>query len=117
MVSNTASIGYPKKITLDMAWGEGSAPFDFIFGVGTGGLSPFELHLAGKEPGYEHEFHLKRKELQCFFQHLLPPLFLHEVPESFTLKVRVVHVSEADQREVIKAMAEASSCGSHCCGH
>jgi len=28
-----------------------------------------------------------------------------------------VKVSEADPKEVIRAMAEAAACGDHCCGH
>jgi hypothetical protein len=117
MGNDTESIGHLKRVTLDMKWDGRRAPFEFIFGIGTEGLSPFELELSGKGLSYERDFRLTRKELEGFFQHLLPPLFLHDIPEAFTLKVRVVHIAEADQREVIKAMAEASSCGSHCCGH
>jgi hypothetical protein len=111
------SIAYLKRVSLDMEWDGRRAPFEFIYGIGTGGLSPFEVHLSGQKAGHEHAFSLNRKELDGFFQHLAAPLFLYDVPETFTLKVRVVHIAQADQREVIKAMAEASSCGSHCCGH
>jgi hypothetical protein len=57
-------------------------------------------------------------ELSDLFQHLLIPSFT--IPEgggSFYLKAKIVKVSEADPKEVIKAMAEAGSCGDHCCGH
>jgi hypothetical protein len=30
---------------------------------------------------------------------------------------RIEEVSDADPREVIRALAEAASCGDHCCGH
>jgi hypothetical protein len=48
--------------------------------------------------------------------HLLPlPLNLPD-QGIFTLKARIEGVSEPDPREIIKAMAEAAECGSHCCG-
>jgi hypothetical protein len=111
------TIGHLKKVTLALEWDGRKIPYEFIFGIGTGGLSPFEFDLAGKSEGHEGEYHLKRTQLNGLFQHLTPPLFLCDVPDAFTLKVRVVGIGEADQREVIKAMAEASSCGSQCCGH
>jgi hypothetical protein len=117
MVRSTESIEYLKKVRLNMEWGGQKTPFEFVFGIGSEGLSPFEFALSGKGPGYEHEFVLTRREAEGLFQHLVPPLFLDDIPETFTLKVRVIHIAEADQREVIRAMAEASSCGSHCCGH
>jgi hypothetical protein len=117
MVGEEESIGYLHRVTLEMDWGDGKVPFDFIFGIGAEGLSPFERELSGKEIGFEREFSLTRNELSGLFDHLMPPLFLHDIPQAFTLKIRVVHVAQADQREIIKAMAEASSCGTHCCGH
>lgn len=111
------TIAYLKKVTLVMDWDGHQVPYEFIFGIGNEGLSPFEFNLAGKGVGHEGEYHLKRAELNGLFQHLTPPVFLYDVPDSFTMKVRVVEIGEADQREVIKAMAEASGCGSHCCGH
>jgi hypothetical protein len=109
-------IGYLKKVNLEMEWDGERGPFDFVFGIGVDGLSPFEIDLEGKGAGYESAYHLTRAELNGLFQHLLPPLFLCDIPEAFTLKIRVVGIGQADQREVIKAMAEASSCGSDCCG-
>ena len=117
MVKDTESIGYLKRVTVQMEWDGQRAPFEFIFGTGAEGLSPFETHLSGKGLGYEHAFTLTRRDPDGLFQHLVPPLFVHDIKEAFTLKIRVVHIAQADQREVIKAMAEASSCGSHCCGH
>ena len=117
MVNETEPIGYLKKVVLDMEWEGEKAPFEFIFGIGTGGLSTFELDLSEKGLGYEREFSLTREALAGFFQHLMPPLFLCDIPEAFTLKIRVAAIAQPDQRELIRAMAEASSCGSNCCGH
>jgi hypothetical protein len=117
MVNDKEAIGYLNRVTLDMEWDGGEAPFELIFGIGSKGLSPFEMELSGKGLGYEVEFNLTREKLGGLFQHLLPPVCFDHIPEVFTLKVRVVRIAQADQREIIKAMAEASSCGSHCCGH
>lgn len=116
-MNETESIGYLKKVALDMEWEGEKAPFEFIFGIGTEGLSPFEFDLSDKGLGYEREFPLTREALGGFFRHLLPPLFLYDISEAFTLKVRVAAITQPDQRELIRAMAEASSCGSNCCGH
>ncbi|NTV32929.1 MAG: hypothetical protein HGA50_06515, partial [Deltaproteobacteria bacterium] len=57
-------------------------------------------------------------ELTDLFQHLLvSSLAALESVGAFYLKVKIVRVSEAEPKEVIKAMAEAGSCGDHCCGH
>lgn len=48
---------------------------------------------------------------------LIPIPVLEDVPEVFALTVHVVKVAQADEREIIKAMAEASACGSCCCEH
>jgi len=51
-------------------------------------------------------------------QHLLiPSLAALESVAAFYLNVKIVRVKEADPKEVIKAMAEAGSCGDSCCGH
>jgi hypothetical protein len=44
-------------------------------------------------------------------------LLVQEIFGAFYLKAKIMKVSEADPKEVIKAMAEAGSCGDHCCGH
>ena len=62
--------------------------------------------------------HVGVEELPDLFQHLfIPSLAVPESISSFYLKVKIVKVSEADPKEVIKAMAEAAACGDHCCGH
>jgi hypothetical protein len=93
-------------------------PFEFIFGAGSQGLSPFEFELAGKKEGDKVSIPLKPEELSGLFQHLLVPfLAIPEGTNAFFLKVQIVKVSEAEPKEVIKAMAEAAACGDHCCGH
>ena len=93
-------------------------PFEFIFGAGSQGLSPFEFELANKKEGEGFSMHVGVEELPDLFQHLfIPSLAVPESISSFYLKVKIVKVSEADPKEVIRAMAEAAACGDHCCGH
>ncbi|RPJ20161.1 MAG: hypothetical protein EHM26_06080 [Desulfobacteraceae bacterium] len=96
----------------------GPFAFEFIFGAGSQGLCPFEFQLAGKKEGDALSLRVRGEELVDLFQHLLiPSLAVLESVGALYLKVEIARVSEADPKEVIKAMAEAGSCGDHCCGH
>lgn len=99
--------------------------YEFVFGIGSGGLTPFEYELAGKTVGDHIDLHLRDSQMQTFFGHLYPPvvgLFLDH-PELF-LTARINAVETAQGREIIKAMAEMTahsegscSCGGSCgCG-
>ncbi len=123
----TEKIEVLKKITLSVEAGTApdsmdltpqSSQFEFIYGLGTSGLTPFEVHLANKTVGEEIRLHISREEIPRFFQHLVfSPLNLPEDADSFYLKVKIKSVLQADQREVIKALAELANCEDHCCGH
>jgi hypothetical protein len=120
-------VDFLKKITLSVEAGATtdsmdlipeSSQFEFIFGLGTAGLTPLELELADKREGDEVRFHINRKEISKVFQHLIPPpLNIPEHLDSFYLKLQVIRVIPADQKEVIKALAEIANCDDHCCGH
>jgi len=91
---------------------------EFVFGVGSQGLTPLEFELAGKNVGEEVFIHLERDGLGDTFQHVpIPRFLLSRPPDGCWLKLRIVGVREADQREIIKALAELAGCGSQCCGH
>ncbi len=93
-------------------------PCEFVFGVGSQGLSPLESELANRKEGDGLSTPVRGEELSALFQHLLiPPLAIPEGIGTFYLKVKIVKVSEANPKEVIRAMAEAAACGDHCCGH
>jgi hypothetical protein len=121
------TIGPLKKISLLLEAGTGpenpyltagAIAFEFIFGMGSQGLCPFEFQLADKKEGDGLSLRVKGDELGDLFQHLpLPSLPIPESVDAFYLKVKIVKVSEADPKEVIKALAEAGSCGDHCCEH
>jgi len=127
MTMEKEKIDFLKKITLSIEAGTvpdsmdlspQSSLFEFIYGLGSAGLTPFEFQLADKAVGDEVRLRINREEIQEFFQHLmLPPLNLPERLDSFYLRVKIREVVPADQREVIKAMAEIANCGDHCCGH
>lgn len=96
----------------------GAIGFEFIFGMGSKGLCPFEFQLADKKEGDSLSLRVRGEDLGDLFQHLpLPSLPIRESTDAFYLKVKIVKVSQAEPKEVIKALAEAGSCGDHCCGH
>lgn len=115
-----------KKITLSVEAGatpnsmnltSQSFQSEFIFGLGTDGLVPFEYELSDKTEGDEILLHLKQEKIHEMFQHINMPFpRFSEHPDSFYLKVQVVKVVQADDREIVRALAEIASCGSHCCG-
>jgi len=127
MDGNGRGIGPLRKVSLLLEAGTGPdktdltaepIPFEFIFGAGSQGLSPFEFELANKKEREGLSVLMRREDLPAHFQHLpIPSLAVPERISAFYLRVQIVKVSEADPKEVIKAMAEAASCADHCCGH
>ena len=91
---------------------------EFIFGIGSQGLTPLEFELAGKNIGEEVLIHIRREDLADTFQHVpIPSFCLSHALDGCWLKLRIVRVREADQREIVKALADMAECGSECCGH
>jgi hypothetical protein len=91
---------------------------EFVFGIGSGGLTPLEFELAGKHIGEEVLMHIRREDLADTFQHVpIPSFCLSNTLDGCWLKLRIAGVREADQREIIKALADMAGCGSDCCGH
>ncbi len=123
----TEKIDHLKKITLSIEAGTTSdstdltpqsSQFEFIYGLGISGLTPFEIQLADKTVGEEIHLHISREGIPQVFQHLiLFPLPQPEHLDSFYLKLKITKVIPADQREVIKTLAEIANCEDQCCGH
>ena len=92
--------------------------FEFIFGLGRDGMSPFEYDLAQKAVGDEIIVLLNSKTFHTYLMHLHLPIHrLFEDRDSFYLTIRVDAIEQADSREVIKTMAEMASHGNGCgCG-
>ena len=90
----------------------------FIFGIGSNGLSPFEMILAGRTVGEAVDFNVPATAQFEFFGHVIPPCL--QPPKGFeTLHytARVKDIRPADGKEVIKALAIQTSCGESCdCG-
>lgn len=92
--------------------------WEFIFGLGVEGLTPLEFRLVDKREGDKLVFSLRRKEFGGLHQNLLaPPFGMPDHMDSFFLRIEILRVVPADQREVIKALAELSGCSNHCCDH
>ena len=93
--------------------------FEFIFGIGQAGISPFEIALSNKKVGEEVTTLLQKSDFQRFFNHLYPPILdLFDGRDELYLTANVISVTEADNREVVKALAAtAAGCGGGCgCG-
>lgn len=95
-----------------------SANFEFIFGIGPGGMCPFEFQLANKEAGDEISMQLKREENDRIFEHLhLPIMTLLEEHDPLNLKVTILKIGQPDATEVVKALAATASHDHGCdCG-
>ena len=93
--------------------------FKFIFGIGPAGMCLFEYQLVNKSEGEMVLLQLNKKDIDDFLGHLLLPVaHLFEENESIFLKVKIIKISRADSKEVIKALAETAShpagCGCGC---
>jgi hypothetical protein len=90
----------------------------FIFGIGSNGLSPFEMILAGRTVDDRVDFSVSAAEQFAFFGHLIPPCL--QPPKGIETLHYTAHVKAirpADGKEVIKALAAQTSCGDGCdCG-
>ncbi len=90
---------------------------EFIYGIGPGGLTPFEYAMAGKSVGDEFLMNLDPSNVNETFEHLctdLPDWIKDRPPVSYTIKI--LSITTANNREIISAMANLSDC-TGCCGH
>ena len=114
-----------KKITLSFQAGNSPNSMDlspkcpdfaFIFGLGPEGMTPFEYELVDKTEGEEVMVNLSKKTFGKFFEHLNPPLMdLFEDRDNVNLKAKIVSVAAADNREVVKAIANVAAYGESGC--
>jgi hypothetical protein len=116
-----------KKVTIELQAGKtadnmdlepATGNFEFLFGIGPGGMCPFEYQLANKAAGEEISMQLKKKETYRIFEHLhLPIMKLFDEYDSLYLKVKILKIEQADAREVVKALAATASHDHGCdCG-
>jgi len=89
---------------------------EFIFGLGPEGMTPFEYKLAEKVEGESVLIHLKKDDFYCFFEHLnLPLMDLFDRGDDVHLKVNINAVAPAENREIVKAMADMAAHGGAGC--
>jgi hypothetical protein len=127
MTVDTNKIDTLKKISLKIEAGNtpdtmdmtaGPETFEFIFGAGAGGITPFEYELAHKLPGDAFQCNVRHQDFHHFFEHLTQPIhqLIGRCDCDLYLKGHVEQVSTPSDREIIKAMAGTSECGDGCCG-
>jgi len=126
MTRHSEQVDNLKKVSLGIeAWtnrdGEENAYTEdvtIIFGIGSGGLSPLEMQLQGRRTGDVLKGRVLRPQWVEFFGRPLPAVLTDSnANEEIVFRIRVKGVEPAEQREVVKAMAEAAECSSGCCSH
>ncbi len=91
--------------------------FTFVFGIGTQGLSAFEIELMGKHPGDRMQLQVDSAQMDGYFEHLHRPLLeALDTEPPFDLDLTVRDVSPASERELIKALAQKEGDGGCGCG-
>jgi hypothetical protein len=129
-----ATIQLLKKVVLSLMAGSKSEKFnftgspvvlEFIYGVASDGLCPFESALNDKQEGDKLILNVPAADAYEFFGHIFQSLRqvlgLQIMPEMIYLKIEVTAVIDADNREVVQSLAKAlvhgscvGSCGCGC---
>jgi hypothetical protein len=107
------------KVSLTVKSGDSeiNAPFEFIYGVGPQGITPFEKALFGKGVGDRVQFDLSPTDYCETIGHLeLPLLKQTGIMRPVSLQVSINGIVKAKDREVVKAMASGGSCSDCGCG-
>ena len=111
------------KVTLNIRTADASAaddsgtPFEFIYGVGPSGITPFEKALFGKGIGDLISLDVAPSAFCETFGHLGLPLGEQTgIMASVSLQVTITGIVRAQDREVVKAMAAGGSCSDCGCG-
>ena len=90
--------------------------FNFIFGLAPEGMTPFEYELAEKTEGDDILIHLEKNSLNRFFEHLNPPIWdLFDGRDEIYLRAKILEISTAENREIVKAMADMTAHGGGGC--
>jgi hypothetical protein len=110
-----------KKITLSFQAGTSITEMDlnpkhpefsFIFGLAPEGMTNFEYELVDKIEGDAISLHLNKNTLNSFFEHLVPPIWdLFDGRDEIYLNVKIKEIASAENREIIKAMADMTAHG------
>ncbi|MGW8159699.1 MAG: hypothetical protein ACWGKN_14580 [Desulfoprunum sp.] len=128
-----ATVQLLKKVTLSLSTAIEPGKCDtsgspvslaFIYGVDSDGLCPFEIALHDKHEGEKLTVSVKAADAHAYFGHLFHPLCqilggrLRD--DTIELEIEITGVTDADNREVVQAVARAlahGGCGTSCgCG-
>ena len=128
MPSQENSIVSPlKKIHLKLTAGSSEGIVDltptplyyqFILGIGTDGFTHLECVLNGKTVGEVINFLISTSELQSFLDPVPSNGFIIPIDQSHIfLSISIEQVENAENREIVKAMAKKNEDGCSCgCG-
>ena len=108
-------IDFPSRVTVGMQTeNRGPIRFEFIWGVGTEGLTDFELALARVPQGESVSLSLRSNAVKTFFGHLASHVTPLSSPDrEIQATARIEQVEPVSNREVVKAIAglNEDSCG------
>lgn len=90
--------------------------FTFVFGAGSGGLTPFEYEIIGKAVGDEVLIRMRQEEIASKFEHMAQ-FITERIPtrDTFYLKVKIAGIIMAENREIVRALAENIRHGNNSC--
>ncbi len=93
--------------------------FEFVVGVGPEGYTTFEYELLEKRVGDILHFEIQGWRFDEMFGRLAVPLpDKVRSMDAFFMKVTVYGIGDADQKEIVRAMAgRVGDCGGNCCGN
>jgi hypothetical protein len=92
---------------------------EFIFGIGTDGLTQFECLLDGKKAGDQGFIEVDKKHFADIFGHIIPCTQPFPVNVNhFFLHYNITNISDPSPREIVRSMAAGGGgCGDGCdCG-
>ena len=123
MTDTGIAVDYLKKVTLELEAGtlsdnmnltNSTIPFTFIFGIASDGISLIEKALHTGTVGDERIIELQPETSSEILGHLKKDILsLLPAPPPYFLKARITHIMQAENREVIQAMATfVSDCNS-----
>ena len=106
------------SITIQTETAAEGAGFQFIYGIGAAGITPFEKSLYGKRVGDRVALRLDTANQCEAIGHLSLPLREQTgITLPASLQITVDEITRADNREIVSAMASGGSCGADCdCG-
>ncbi len=111
------------KVSLNIQIGDAStdddtlSPFEFIYGVCPSGITPFEKALFGKVIGDQILFDVDPTDYCETIGHLELPLREQTgIVAPVSLRVTIAGIVRAQDREVVKAMANGGNCSDCGCG-